>query len=228
MQIYISYSWKQPAKSIVKNWLCPILDQAFITYRIDEENCGYCQNIEKFEQEIGTADKVIAVIGKNYLYSIECMYELVRIIKHGNLKNRLIPVCLDDFERSLSEGQQIFQYWKNQEDKLMREIAKDANSRGLFEKELERIRLILAYMSEVWQYIRKTNTLTFENLSADNYKLLISYIKNESGFDEKCLGKIQIGVPVMRGEHTPTVNIIQHGAKSISQINHNSSITIKL
>ena len=173
MQIYISYSWKQPAKSIVRNWLCPVLNQAFINYRIDEDNCGYCQDIEKFEQEIGNADKVIVIIGKDYLYSIECMYELARIIEHGNLKNRLIPVCLDDFERSLSEGKQIFQYWKSQEEKLNKEIENDANSKGLFEKELERIRLILVHMSEAWRYIRTTNTLTFESLSSNNYKLLI-------------------------------------------------------
>ena len=228
MQIYISYSWKQPAKSIVKNWLCPILDKAFITYQIDEENCGYCQDIERFEQEIGNADKVIVVIGKNYLYSIECMYEFARIIEQGDLRNRLIPVCLDDFERSLSEGKQIYQYRKNQEENLIIEIEKDANSKGLFEKELERTKLILTHLSEAWRYIRKTNTLTFESLSANNYKLLISYIKDELCVNEDIPEEIQIGIPVMKNEHTPIVNIVQYGAKSLSQINNNSSITINL
>lgn len=228
MQIYISYSWKQPAKSIVKNWLCPVLNQAYITYRIDEEKCGYCHDIEKFEQEIGNADKVIVVIGENYLYSLECMYEFARIIEHGNLQNRLIPVCLDDFERSLNEGQQIFQYWKSQEDILNKEIENDANSKGLFEKELERIKLIIAHFSEAWHYIRKTNTLTFESLSADNYKLLISYIKNIPSVGDEIPEVIQTNESVIKSNDTSTLNIIQYGTKSISQINNNSSITINL
>ena len=82
MKIYISYSWKQPAKSIVKNWLCPCLKQSNIDYYIDEKDCRYGHDIEAFEREIGQADNVLVVLSNSYFYSLNCMYELALIIKN--------------------------------------------------------------------------------------------------------------------------------------------------
>lgn len=228
MQIYISYSWKQPSKSIVRNWLHPILKQAYIDCCIDEQNCGYGQDIEKFEQEIGHADKVIVVVGRTYLHSIECMYEFARIIEHGNLQNRLIPVCLDDFERSLAEGKQIYQYWKNQKEELAKMIEEDEKTKNLFEKELSRLTLILTHFAEAWEYIRKTNTSTFERLSSNNFNLLISHIKNEQNMDNVPMAEMMTDIPLEPEELASTINITQHGQKSITQVINSGTSIINL
>ena len=97
MQIYISYRQKQPAKSIVRNWLCPSLKQADIDYCIDEEDCGYGHNIEQFEREIGDADSVLVMLSEQYFYSINCMYELALVVK--NRRHRIFYCCIKLFSK---------------------------------------------------------------------------------------------------------------------------------
>ena len=71
MKIYISYSWKQPAKSIVKNWLCPCLKQSNIDYYIDEKDCYSQKNINNEEQSINLTRSSDLVEKANELFNIE-------------------------------------------------------------------------------------------------------------------------------------------------------------
>lgn len=228
MQIYISYRQKQPAKSIVRNWLCPSLKQADIDYCIDEEDCGYGHNIEQFEREIGDADSVLVMLSEQYFYSINCMYELALVVK--NRRHRIPPVLvsLDDFSRTNDQYSAICSHWENRLEQIRQNMRGNRNRDMPFVSDLEKVQLILENFGEAWNLICNINTLTFDQISENYFRKLIAYIKEDVLVDDKTMNEIQAGIPIMSGEQIPIVNITQHGEGSISQINNNSSVIINL
>ena len=139
MKIYISYSWKQPAMSIVKNWLCPCLKQSNIDYSIDVKDCGYGHDIEAFEREIGQADNVLVVLSNSYFYSLNCMYELALIIKNGIVSNRVRLVNLEDFSRTYDMYRKVYDNWCYNALQLQQNLSNDEYRDRPLLNELEKV-----------------------------------------------------------------------------------------
>lgn len=213
MQIYISYRQKQPAKSIVQNWLCPSLKQADIEYRIDEVDCGFGHNIEQFEREIGEADIVLIMLSKQYFYSINCMFELALVIKNRRHRMPPILVSLDDFNRTHDQYNSIYAYWENQLEQIRQNMRGDRNRDLPFISDLEKVQLILGNFGDAWKLICDLNTLTFEQISKNQFRKLIAHIKKEVLIDDDTMNEIQTGIPIIQNEHTHPVNIVQNGQK---------------
>ena len=77
--VFISYSWAEPSGGIVNDWLKPSLKDADISVSVDKDNCQYQDSIEEYEQEIGNANMIIAVVsnfisGINQLYVRDCFH----------------------------------------------------------------------------------------------------------------------------------------------------------
>lgn len=225
MQIYISYRQKEPAKSIVRNWLCPSLKQADIDYCIDEEDCGFGHNIEQFEREIGDADNVLVMLSELYFYSPNCMYELALIVKNRKHKRPPVLVSLDDFSRTNTQYKTIYLHWEKQLEQIRQNMRGDRNRDLPFMSDYEKVLLILENYGEAWKWICDINTLPFEDLSKNNFRILIAHIKKEVLIDDETIDEIEAGVPIERTAQVPVVNITQHGLKSITQlINSGTSI----
>lgn len=228
MNIYISYRQKQPAESIVRNWLCPSLKQADIGYCIDEEDCGFGHNIEQFEREIGDADYVLIILSQLYFYSTNCMYELALVVKNRRHRMPPILVSLDDFNRTHDQYNAIYAYWEKQLNQIRQNMRGDRNRDLPFISDLEKVQLILDNFGDAWKLICDLNTLTFDQISKNHFRTLIAHIKKEVLIDEDTMNEIQTGIPVEQNEHTPSVSIVQNGQKSLAQVNNNSSVTIYL
>jgi len=228
MQIYISYRQKQPARAIVRNWLCPSLKQADIDYCIDEEDCGFGHNIEQFEREIGEADNVLIILSNLYFDSINCMYELALVVKNRKHKRPPVLVSMDDFSRTSSQYNTIYSLWENQLEQIRQNMSGDPNRDLPFKSDYEKIQLILENFGEAWKLICDINTRTFEEVSENNFRKLIAHIKKEILIDDETMDEIQRGVPIEYTAQAPIINITQNGAKSMAQINNNSSLNIIL
>ena len=228
MKIYISYSWKQPAKSIVKNWLCSCLKQSNIDYYIDEKNCGYGHDIEAFEREIGQADNVLIVLSSSYFYSLNCMYELALITKNGIVSNRVRWINLEDFGRTDEMYSKIFDYWQDYVLQLQQNLSNNKHRDGPLQNKLEKVNTILTYFGKAWEYIQKINTLSFEQLSANQFQKLIAHIKEELLLDDDINAEIITDVPIRVEQPELCVSISQVGDQSISQIINGGTSIINL
>ena len=71
--LFISYSWSISKEIDI---LCQELQKANIPFNRDLKDCGYCDNIKHFEEEIGKGTRILAFINEEYMKSINCMYEL--------------------------------------------------------------------------------------------------------------------------------------------------------
>lgn len=226
MKIYISYSWKQPAMSIVKNWLCPCLKQSNIDYSIDVKDCGYGHDIEAFEREIGQADNVLVVLSNSYFHSLNCMYELALIIKNGINSNRVRWINMEDFSRTYDMYSKIYDYWQDKVLQLQQNLSNDEYRDKPLLNELEKVNAILTYFGKAWEYIQKINTLSFEQLSANQFQKLIAHIKDELLLDADINTEINTDVPIKVKQPEPSICITQTGAQSVSQIINDGGISV--
>lgn len=226
MRIYISYSWKQPAMSIVKNWLCPCLKQSNIDYSIDVKDCGYGHDIEAFEREIGQADNVLVVLSNSYFYSLNCMYELALIIKNGIVSNRVRLVNLEDFSRTYDMYRKVYDNWCYNALQLQQNLSNDEYRDRPLLNELEKVNTILTHFDKAWEYIQKINTLSFEQLSANQFQKLITHIRGELLLYDDINTEINTDIPITVKHPEPSICITQTGAQSISQIINDGGISV--
>lgn len=177
-KVYISYCWREPSNGVTVNWLYPSLKSAGFECVLDKEDCRLNDDIIEFEKEIGKGAHVAAVIGKDYLFSLGCMFEIASVLKNGKHKERLRIVCLDDFDRNDDFYQQVVDYWDKESLKKKDTADKmGAPANQVLLEEFNRLGLIHKNLSNLWKSLRNTNTLNFLTISQDNFKKLVQSLK---------------------------------------------------
>ena len=171
--VFISYSWAEPSGGIVNNWLKPSLKDAGISVSVDKDNCQYQDSIEEYEQEIGNADMIIAVVGNLYLESINCMYEIASIFeKGGELSKRLYFIALE----KVQSDDQIAKHWSEAKFEVESRLKRKVVAREPDEKKLEKIDLICKYLGEILVYWNDRSRLDFSKVSKDNFHIVVNKI----------------------------------------------------
>lgn len=170
--VFISYSWQEPSAGIVNNWLKPSLKNAGIVVSVDKDNCQYQDSIDQYEREIGNADKIIAVVSRPYLESINCMYEMALIFeKGGELSNRLFFVGIE----KVQTVEQIIIFWK----KALVDVQNDMVGQTIlqpYEKKKQRVELILNHLGDFLNYWDDINRMDFSKVSENNFQGVINRI----------------------------------------------------
>lgn len=174
--LYISYSW---SCSEVIDSLCNGLTKAKIPYCRDIKDCGYRENIRRFEEEIGRGSKVLAYISDEYIKSINCMYELALVFAHGDVEKRLFPIVTISNRRDTAYFKELFEYW-NSEYQKRKEILDDLPSGASLQAimELGYCNLIIHELPEIVNYLADVNTLTMDQLSENNFKVLVENLSS--------------------------------------------------
>lgn len=94
-EIYVSYAWGGKSEELV-NQLDKALHDKGVTLIRDKSNLGFKGRIKEFMEQLGRGKAVIVIIGKKYLKSENCMFELVQIARNGQFYDRIFPIVLTD------------------------------------------------------------------------------------------------------------------------------------
>lgn len=113
-KVYISYAWEKQKDGsnwlpILKN-LYNILEKEGYNVEIDIHSINYKESIKTFMQELGRGQFVILIISEKYLKSINCMYEVLQLLKYPNFRARIFPILLDDAK--IYDSKKILEYIK--------------------------------------------------------------------------------------------------------------------
>ncbi|MDR2953911.1 MAG: toll/interleukin-1 receptor domain-containing protein [Prevotella sp.] len=99
-EIYISYAWEKQTDgtnwSPTLNELYKILTTKKYEVSIDIKKLKYKDSIKSFMQKLGQGKFIILLITDKYMRSINCMYEIVQILRHPNYKDRVFPIIFSD------------------------------------------------------------------------------------------------------------------------------------
>lgn len=173
--VYVSYSWTM-MDEVEK--MCNAFDGARLLYKRDVKDCTYRQNISQFEEEIGRGTRVLAIINDDYLKSINCMYELARVFQRGDVESRLYPVVSVTRHRGSEMLKELYEYWENiyQEKKTTLNDLPSGISMQVID-ELAYCGLIIGELPKIVSYLTQTNTLSFKDLSSNDYEMLIGELR---------------------------------------------------
>lgn len=174
--IYVSYPWSD---SELMDKICSAFDSHHIFFKRDEKDCGYRQNITKFEEEIADAKMIVAIINDKSLQSIDCMYEMCKMVENGHFEDRLFPIVSlpSSIKRNAEDGDVIWNYWREEYNKRVRQL-QDTSNNELLLQELVLCNSIVTEFPKFWKYICRNNCLTKEALVKDECKVLIDAILN--------------------------------------------------
>lgn len=171
-RVYVSYRWKEPVEGIARNWLTPSIEAAGFRCVIDVKDCKYKSRIDKFEEEIGRADRVIMLLSDKFFYSDQCMYEAALVTKAGNLDARLFPVNIGDYQHNGEFYGDVLDYWEKEEQKAHRDL--EIHTFGLepFQDKYDRVKMIKEQIGKFWSHVTKENFMNFSTVSENNFKMI--------------------------------------------------------
>lgn len=170
--IYISYNWH--SGKLIAEQLCSALDKATIKYAIDKKDCSYRKDIREFENQLGSADMIIAIITNEYLRSMQCMRELALISKKGMIDKRLFPI-VDLESRDVVAFAEHRKYWTDKLKEYETIDKSPGNDAPILEVKQD-IDLIINEFSNIWSYIKNVNSPSREILFQDGCKVIIDEI----------------------------------------------------
>ncbi|MFD0519033.1 toll/interleukin-1 receptor domain-containing protein [Paractinoplanes durhamensis] len=93
-EVYVSYA-RNPESSAVVDEIRPALEAHGVRLVQDGRDVPYKKDIREFMRSPGRGRAVVLVISEGYLRSESCMFELLKIAKHDDFRDRIFPVVLD-------------------------------------------------------------------------------------------------------------------------------------
>ena len=180
-KIFISYSWTEPFGSIVNNWLVPAIKAEGINCVVDKEACGYNANIDKFEEDIPNAAKVVLVLSPAFFQSLDCMFEAALAVSKCDVEKQVYVINLQNYNFRKDEQGFLKSTASHYEDLKMR--TQDALSKspdyakGPFKEDLRRINTVIINLTALWRMLKSKNSGTFENVSKEGFKLVCQELK---------------------------------------------------
>ena len=178
-ELFISYAWGGESEQIV-NQIDQAAQQKGITIIRDKRDAGYKAQIKEFMQRIGRGKAIIVVIGKRYLESENCMFELIEIAKNGEFYDRIFPIVLKDANiYNPVERLKYIKYWEDkiQElDNAMKSVAA-ANLQG-FREAIDLYTEIRKTIAQLADVIANMNTLTSDIHQNSDFEALFQAIEH--------------------------------------------------
>lgn len=148
------------------------------SYTIDVKYINYHDDIEKYEEVIGSADRVIMFVIAPYLKSIYCMFEMTEIFKSVDVRDRVFPVVdMEPISRDIDGLNQIKEYWQEQKNKASIQMQTELGNSDYVINELFKINAIIKNLDEFWNYIVHINTGSFKSLIDNDAALLMKEIQ---------------------------------------------------
>lgn len=171
-RVYVSYRWQEPVEGITRNWLVPSIESVGFRCMIDVKECTYKHRIDKFEEEIGSAERIVIMLSEKFYYSDQCMYEAALITKHERLDERLFPVNIGDYPHNDDFYHKLLEHWDTEERKVSEYLRTHDYGLEPFQEKMNRLNLIKENIGKFWSHISNENFLNFSAVSANNFKMI--------------------------------------------------------
>ena len=149
----------------------------------DVRDVKYRDSISKFMKKIKETDFVIILISDDFLKSVNCMYEVIELLKVDNYKERVLPIRLNSLGIFTTEGiLEYVRYWTMEEEKIRKELDKEDSLAVAELREDHRIiNEIRLTVGEFLTKIKDLNCKTYKEIKTAEYIDILNII----GIEEK-------------------------------------------
>lgn len=223
-KVHISYkhddAYEDALRAIITG-----LEKNDIPYSIDKYDILYGDNIDDYEKEIGASARVIMFVIPKYLKSLDCMFEMTQMFKNGNVRDRIIPVVdMGGMPRNGDGLTEIKDYWQSEKVKKSDRVSTEPGGSSYLLMEIQRIDDIIKILDDLWLFICRNSTGSYEKLIENEAILLMEELKKAlpkvtAHIDEKFVPSVDTKPATIR-------KVNQNGEKSIYIENNTGSVTI--
>lgn len=223
-RVHISYKNDDAHEDALKAVIAG-LEKNNIPYSIDRYDILYGDSIDKYEEEIGAADRVIMFVIPPYFKSLECMYEMTQMFLKGKVRERIIRlVDMEGMQRNGDGLSEIKDYWYGEKARKAKRMVNEPGGSSFISMEIRKIDEIIKTLDDLWFFICRDSTGDYKKLIENDAALLIEELK-------KTLPKVEAKINekfVPSGDTQPTVirKTTLNGEKSVYIENNTGSIII--
>lgn len=222
--VHISYK-HDAAYENAMNAIKAGLERNGIQYSIDEYDIMYRDNIDDYEKEIGASDIVIMFVIPNYLKSLDCMFEMTQMFKNGNVKKRIFPVVdMGGISRNGDSLKEIKDYWQGEKARKTEQIKTEPGGSTFVLSELMKIDDILKTMDDLWMFLCREFSGSYEKLIDNDAALLMEELKKS--FSDNNTSNHGKFVPTDATQPADARIVNQNGGKNVYIENVNGDVTI--
>lgn len=222
--VHISYKHDEAYENAM-NAIKAGLEKNNIPYSIDEYDIMYRENIDDYEKEIGASDSVIMFVIPAYFKSLDCMFEMTQMFKNGNVRKRIFPVVdMGGIKRNGDGLKEIKDYWQGEKIKKSDQIKTEPGGSTFVLSEIQKIDNILKTMDDLWMFLCREFSGSYEKLIENDAALLMDYLKKS--FAEDITANNRKFVPTGNTMPAAIRKTTQNGEKSIYIENNTGTITI--
>lgn len=178
-KIFLSYCWKNEETA---NSIDNLFNSEGIKVIRDKHDLQYRDSIKDFMEKVRDADFVIMLISKEYLESINCMYEVLEFIKDSDFRKRILPLVHQDTNIFQPIGRiDYIEFWEDEYKKLNEKakmVSREASAE--ISNEIKKISNIKNTISEFISIIADMNNIIYnDTIDDERFKKLIEVV-NES------------------------------------------------
>lgn len=156
MQVFLSYCRRDEERA---NYIELKCSENYIKILRDKYDLEDFKSVEKYMEQIKTADKCILLISEDYMKSEYCMYEILQVLESQNPKDKIIPIV---YYKEIYETHEIvkwIKYWDDKYNELKSNLENlPKNSVGSLFKKLEMYKTISLKIEELISIIVDINS----------------------------------------------------------------------
>lgn len=188
--IFISYCWNDDE---IVNEIDNYFKAKKIIFKRDKREIESWESIKSFMKRIRKSSYAILVISDNYLKSLNCMYEVLEVMKDEEYRSRILTVVLDSAKIYNIQGKiNYIKYWSEEYKKLNGKILNidDCESTIVLSEEVRKINAIKNNIGEFIKIVSDMNNPNIDNIYEEISKKLYDRglykeLKSIDGLKEK-------------------------------------------
>jgi tetratricopeptide (TPR) repeat protein len=224
--IFVSYSWKSESKTVVDE-IQVALKTENIEIQRDINVLNYKGKITEFMNLIGRGKIIILVIGKDYLESENCLYELMQIASQGDIYERIVPVYLPSADiHKISLRVKYIQFWTDKNKEI--ESLPSNILMNMPKEDVILYRDISQKIGDLMQFLASINALSVEIHQEKKWKDLIDTVKGmveKLGEEESVLQNVTNPKPNIHKGDNVNRDKIKEQINTATYIKHQTNIT---
>jgi len=145
---------------------------------------GYKENISDFIEKLGKGQYIILILSDQYLKSVECMSQIIEILKNQDYSERIYPIILDNFDFFSEEALvEYIIFWEEKKRLLIEKVSKiERTNIEAINKQIDLLHEIRIKLSSFWTQIKNMKVIEInDGIKSLNplYKLLENQIRKD-------------------------------------------------
>jgi hypothetical protein len=176
-KVFLSYSWKNENET---NQIDNFLRNSGMHVTRDKRDLKYKMDMQKFMKSINSHDLIVTLISDDYLKSENCMFEIGKLLRMKNYKNKTLQIIHPNAKIYTREGRREYiKYWSEERSKIEEGVKDIKVTEKILKnnaKEIKKIDEIIDNLIPFFDFISGQRGIGLEELMETNYEPLINHI----------------------------------------------------